>query len=184
MIAAPIGSKLVFTVLLHRHPPGQYSRLRQRKLERIYPNPDRRERYREEFNTSYPANHRYNDIAGYAEIYWDAGTRILVEIFFRGDRTTKFGKAVSAGPRPELFSANRFYPLYEVYEEAGQFSDASCGGGFKRQAIEDGLEHVRTVATGMGCFVDLTHEKLLLDALDIDRLLCVDRGSVEPQDSR
>lgn len=184
MIAAPIGSKLIFTVLLHRHSPGQFSARRQRRFESIYRNPDRRERYREVFDTSYPANHRYNDIAGYAEIYWDAGTRILVEIFFRGDGRTRFGRAVSVGPRPKLFSANRFYPLYVLYKEAGQFSDASCGRGFKRQAIKDGLEHVQTVAISMGCFVDLTHEKLVLDALDIDRLLCVDPVLVESQDSR
>jgi hypothetical protein len=119
MIAAPNGSKLIFTVFLHRHSPRQFSKLREQRIERTYANPDLRERYRGEFDTSDPAVHRYNDIAGYGEVYWDGGTRILVEIFFRGDRRRKSGQAVAAGRRPQIVSASSFYPLYVQGVEAG-----------------------------------------------------------------
>jgi len=74
--------KLIFTVLIHRHSPEKYDQLREAQWNRTYSTPQARERFRDEFYACCPAAQRYNDIAGYAEIYWDGGNRILAELFF------------------------------------------------------------------------------------------------------
>jgi len=89
MIGASTRSKLVFTILLHRHSPEEFLKIREQRFERMYLKTHGLRRHREEFDASYPAIHRYNDIAGYAELYWDGGTRILAELFVQGDRRRK-----------------------------------------------------------------------------------------------
>jgi hypothetical protein len=86
-------NKLIFTILLHGYSPEQFEHQRQRRLERTYSSAGARERYQDEFKQSDPPFHRYNDVAGYAELYWDGGERILAEFYFRGNRKRKYGKA-------------------------------------------------------------------------------------------
>jgi len=128
-----------------------------------------RERYRDQYNLEYPSAHRYNDIAGIQAVYWDGGTRILVEICFRGDRSKAFGKAVAHG-RPTVRST-QFYPLYVQRISAGEFPHSSCQEKLKREAIMDGLKHIERTVADLGAFVDLTAEKALLDAFNLTRLL-------------
>lgn len=132
-----------------------------------------RERYRDQYDLEYPSTHRYNGIAGlagvYWDVYWDGGTRILVEVFFRGDRSKAFGRAVAYG-RPAVRST-QFYPLYVKPISAGEFPHSSCREEFKREAIMDGLKHIERTVADLGAFVDLTAEKALLDALNLTRLL-------------
>lgn len=165
MVAAPKGSKLIFTVLLHRHSPERFQELRLRRLNSMYSSPRTRERYRDEFDSQFSPIYRYNDVAGYAEIYWDAGTRVLIDLFFRGDLRTKYGKAVACGRRGQI-SASQFY-LYLHCLEAGGIPHLSCSEALKREAIIDGLQRVRAVAADMGCVIDLTHEETLLSAIDV-----------------
>jgi hypothetical protein len=161
--------KTIFTVFLHRHSPKQFTELRQKQFERECSTVGSRERYSDEHNCS--SNHRYNDIAGFAEVYWDGGTRILIELFFRGDRRTRYGRTVTAGMSRARVKNSRFYSFYPTYAEAGgiphpQWSDEQE----KRQAIMDALEFVRRIATENGCFVDISREQVLLAVIDINRL--------------
>src|SRR5436305_1720971 len=95
MIGAPNGSKLIVTVLIHAHSPQTFAEARERELCRLYTTAATRERYREHYDVFRSPVHRYNDVAGYAEVYWDAGTRILLDFFFKGDMRTTFGKAIA-----------------------------------------------------------------------------------------
>jgi hypothetical protein len=130
-----------------------------------------RERYRNEVAASCPPLHRYNDIAGFAELYWDGGTRILVDYFFRGDRSRKFGKQV-ARSWPEdgaRISPGKFY-LFALGVESGGIPHETCDANLKRKAILEALREIRIRATDLCCFVDLTHEHELLQAIDINLL--------------
>jgi hypothetical protein len=162
-------NKLIFTILLHGYSPEQFERRRQRRFERMYSDPGARERYQDEFNQSDPPFHRYNDVAGYAELYWDGGERILGELYIRGDRSRKYGKTVTNRMRRGITSPRWFYPFHVLYIEVGSVSRGAreCEN---RQAIADALEWVRVQATDLGCFVDLTHERILLDAIDVNKL--------------
>ena len=136
-------------VILHRHSPEGFDARRTRRFERLYATAEARDRYREEFNASCPGTHRYNGIAGFAEVYWDAATRILVDYYFRGLRNTRFGKAVVAhwgeGVRGE-----GFYPI--PYIELGSIPHPECNGAMKRQAIRDALDELaRRTAEDFGC---------------------------------
>jgi len=140
----------------------------------MYTTEELRKKYQEEFNVQHPPTH-YNDIAGFAEVYWDGGTRIMLQFFFLGNRRTKFGMAVSAGlesagVRPELVSARQFYPLYVQPIEASGIPNVACCEEVKRQAIIDALDKVAKTAAGMKCYVNLTHERTVLNALTLDRL--------------
>jgi len=162
-------NKLIFTILLHNESPEQFERQRQRRFERMYSNAGARDRYRDEFNQSNPPFHRYNDVAGYAELYWDGGERILGEFYFRGNSRRKYGKAVTNGMRRGIASSRWFYPFHVLYIEVGS-APRSARECEKRQAIADALEWVRAQANELGCFVDLTHERILLDAIDVNKL--------------
>ena len=67
---------------LHPSPfTGEFEELREAQRKRTYPTTDARERCHDDFYASYPAAQRYNDIAGYAEVYWDGGSGILASFF-------------------------------------------------------------------------------------------------------
>jgi len=155
--------------LIHCHPPERFRALRERRLEKRYQTADIRERHRDQYDLEYPSTHRYNCIAGLAGVYWDGGTRILVEAFFRGDRRTAFGKAVAYGRR--AVRSTQLYPLYVQPISAGEFPHPSCQEELKRKAIMDGLKHIERTTADLGAFVDLTAEKALVDAFDLNRLL-------------
>jgi hypothetical protein len=76
--------------LIHCHPLERFRRLRERRLETKVPNAHIRERHRDQYDLEYLSTHRYNCIGG---VYWDGGERILVEVFFGGDRRRAFGRA-------------------------------------------------------------------------------------------
>jgi hypothetical protein len=33
--------------------------------------------------------HQFNDLVGFAEVYWDCGTRVMVDFYFHGDSRTR-----------------------------------------------------------------------------------------------
>jgi hypothetical protein len=171
MIGVSKCAKLVFTILVYRHSPEEFSKLRERRFKSMYTKTHGAGRHRDEFDASHPAIHRYNDIAGFAELYWDGGTRILAELFLQGDRRRKYGKAVAAGRRPETVSPDRFYPLYALYVEASGISHPQRSSeADRRLALQESLQFVREEATKLGCYVDLKHEEVILDATDVQRL--------------
>jgi len=177
MIGAPKDSRLIFTILLHRNCPERFETLRQEgleRLERMCSTARALEKYREEYNLQHPPTHRYNNIAGFAEIYWDGGIRIMLQFFFLGDRRTRFGKAVSvglvsAGLRPKLVSASQFYPLYVQGIEVSGIPNVKCPEELKRKAIIEALDKVAETAADLN-FADLTQEWKVLDALNLERL--------------
>jgi hypothetical protein len=61
MTIAPNGSRLIFTTIQHRHSPEGFHARRTRRLECLC------------------TTAGYNDVSGFAEVYWDAAARILVK---------------------------------------------------------------------------------------------------------
>src|ERR1039457_4884830 len=61
--------KLIFSILVHYHPPERFMVLRERRLEQRYPTAHMRERYRDQYDLEYPSTHRYNGIAA-REFSW------------------------------------------------------------------------------------------------------------------
>ena len=151
--------------MLNLHSPEQFLQIRERRFRRQLRTAAMQERYRDEFAASYPPTHRYNDIAGFAELYWDGGTRILVVYHFRGLRNRGFGDAVKAH-WGESITPRGFYRL--PYIEVGGIPNPKCDEGAKREAIVEALEQIRTAGEEWGFFLDATHEKALLQSLNID----------------
>ena len=169
-MTAPGSNKLIFTILFHDHSPERFEALRQRRFKELFSSPRARERFRDAYVGGFPPFHRYNDVAGYAELYWDGEERLLAEFYFRGNRTRKYGKAVTESMQwKEMVSSHRFYPMQVLYLEAGSVSKYAKESE-NRQAILESLEWLSAQATKLGCFIDLTHEKTLLDAIDVNKL--------------
>jgi len=158
-------SRLLFTLLLNLHSPKRFRSNWERRFLRSYSSSLLRERYRDEFLVSHPTSHRYNDIAGFAELYWDGGTRILVQYYLRGLKRRKFTDTVTAHWGSNVFGSG-FYSI--PYCEVGGVPHRTCSGDLKRRAILDAMERVQSTADDWGCYLELTNEKRLLNALDID----------------
>lgn len=179
MLIAPTGSKLVFTILIHRRSPGRFQQDWERQFRRHYPH--RREeaverRNRERFASAYPPIHRYNDIAGFAEIYWDAGTSLQINLYFRGDRRTRYGRSIAQN-RDGTVSARNYY-LYD-HRIQGGFVPPRRSDILDRQAFLDAFREVRRIANRLRCFVDLRHEEAILGCFDFRALF-----HREPSDKR
>ena len=164
MLGAPGGSKLIVRLLLHLHSPDRFRQMWERRFQHSYSTAEMRELYREEFIASHPTTHRYNDIAGFAEVYWDGGTRILVDYYFRGLKRRGFGDVVKAHWGDRIASSG-FYRI--PYIEIGGVPSRECGETTIREAIVEALEKVRTTGQDWNFFVDLTHELMLLQAIDV-----------------
>ena len=164
-------NKLIFTVILHRHSPTKFDRQWEQTFKRsISPDltPETEDRMRNFYSTSNPKIYRYNDIAGFAEIYWDGGTRILVDYYFLGDRRTKYGQAV-AKLWPSKTSGNKYY-MWQCMASGGSFIDGD-NALKKRTALYEALDAVSAQVKKFGCYVDLTTEREIANCIDVKKLL-------------
>ncbi len=140
-----IFDKLIFTIILHRHSPETFDRKWEQSFRHSISSAHSsltqkvEDRMRDCFSASSPRIHRYNDIAGFAEVYWDGGTRILVAYYFLGDRRTKYGQAV-AKLWPYKTSGNKYYAWQHM---AGGGSFIAWDNALKkRKALHEVLDAV------------------------------------------
>jgi hypothetical protein len=169
-----IFDKLIFTIILHRHSPETFDRKWEQSFRHnISGAPSSltqkdEDRMRNYFSASGPRIHRYNDIAGFAEVYWDGGTRILVDYYFLGDQRTKYGQAV-AKRWPYMTSGNKYY-MWQHMASGGSFI-AGDTALKKRRALHEALDAVSAQAKQFGCYVDLTTEQEIANCIDVNKLL-------------
>jgi hypothetical protein len=169
-----ILDKLIFTVILHRHSPKAFDRKWEQSFKQSissassYLTQKDEDRMRNCFSASSPRIHRYNDIAGFAEIYWDGGTRILADYYFLGDQRTKYGQAV-AKRWPYKTSGNKYY-TWQHMAGGGSFI-AGDNALKKRKALQEALDAVSAQAKKFGCYVDLTTEREIANCIDVNKLL-------------
>lgn len=165
--AVPPGSRLIRVILLNLHSPERLRQDWERRFRRSYSTVAMRERYCDEFIALHPTTHRYNDIAGFAEVYWDGGTRILVVYYFRGLKRPAFGQMVKAH-WGERITSTGFYGI--PYSEESGIPNRHCNEDTKREAVIEALDRVYREGRELGFWFDLKHEIKLVQALNI-RLL-------------
>ncbi len=171
------GSKRVFTVPIQRHPPKNFDERWQARSIRGAPiGPHMEKEFVEAYKKSlpeiheakHPRIHRFNDIFGFAEVWWTRGTEFVIWYYFRGDRRTKVGKII-AQRHVYPISSRQFY--YFCDDKAGKFMMWSTPEE-KREALFDALNDVRNTAEKKcGCFVDLSHEYEIARCLDVNMML-------------
>jgi len=164
--------KLIFTILMQHRSPEEFAAVEQAAEENYIRNVYRdeprdaelEEQARRRFRSSRPILHRFNDLVGFAEVYWDRGARIMVDYFFRGDGRTRYGQTIQSWVGGEV-SAQRFYayaPMVEVATVHGDDAET------KRRSILRALDHVEATAREILCFVDTSCERVLVQTLDVD----------------
>lgn len=163
--------KLIFTILIQHRPPEEFSRIEKAIGEKYVSDvqdPELKEQARRRFRSSRPILHRFNDLVGFAEVYWDRGTRIMVDYYFRGDGRTRYGHRILSRGRSNM-SREWFYP----YPFMIQVSAIHRGDDAKarRQAILRALDHVEETAREVLCFANTSHERAIVQALDVDAFL-------------
>jgi hypothetical protein len=158
--------KLIFTILLQRHSPERFERDWQKAQDR-FREPGSKGWYAQQN----PRIHRYNDLAGFAEVYWDRGTRVDVDYFFLADRRTRFGKGLTQryGERPLTFNSKKFY-AYALGVDSGYVPRRGSAPHQKRKALFDALDSVQEMSSRLGCFVDLTPERQIVEDIDVNLL--------------
>jgi hypothetical protein len=122
--------------------------LTERSAANIPVHPEVEEQARRGFRSSRPILHRFNDLVGFAEVYWDCGTRIMVDYYFRRGRTRYYGVARS------MVEIARIHPTDSAES--------------KRQAILRALEDVQKTASEASYFVDTSPERAIVQTLDVD----------------
>ncbi len=165
------NSKSIFTILLHRHSPKSFAQRWEKTFRRTAPRSmtvEMEKQMRTIYCSSKPRIHRYNDIAGFVEVYWDAGTRILTDCYMLGDRRTKYGREL-AKRWPGRISGNRYYPYFSM-SEGGSFSSYDKPAQ-KKAAIIETLDDVEKAAKRLGCYVDLRVEREIANCIDVNKLL-------------
>jgi len=173
----PTGSKRIFTVFLHRHTPEEFDEYWQEQSKRgapMSPNTEKEfvDAYKkslpEIYEATHPHIHRFNDIFGFAEIWWERGHDFVVRYYLRGDSRTKVGRKI-AGRYFYPISSRQFYEFREV-KITGFFK--SSASELKRKVLVDTLEDISTTAREeFGCFVDLLNEYEIASCLDMDVLI-------------
>jgi hypothetical protein len=84
--------------------------------------------------------HRCNDIAGFVQVFWDGGTRILVVYYFRGLKRPGFGDVL----RTYWGGTHCQYGFYPIpYTEVGGIPNLYCSDEVKRAAINEALDRIR-----------------------------------------
>lgn len=167
--------KPIFTVLFHRHSPAVFNRRWEKRSRATIPPTGLEEASERLYYGLNPKVHRYNDIAGFAEIYWDLGTRILANYYFRGDRRTKYGRQIGNQLGVPV-SGKHYYLLYNMVEEA---SFVSASVSEKRNALLAALQRVKETGKRLGCFVDLRTEISIAKCLNVEKYMS--RGRSAPR---
>ena len=150
LMHAPRG-RMIFTILLHRQTPQEFE-----------------SHWRSEANlrggrAGRSFAHRYNNVAAFAEVYWNAGDQILIAYYIRGDRRTRLGKVLD----PHA-SASQFY--FRWCDKVNILPSRNPTERAKRKAVSAALDHVERAAANQNWFVDLSHERHLLGALSMKKL--------------
>jgi hypothetical protein len=112
-----------------------------------------------------PRIHRYNDVFGYAEIWWDYHARINVDYFFRADRRMKIGRILrqrfGSGISPKKFYCFDFAAwVGNIYPDGDNNKH--------RQAILDAFNDVERIVKEYNLYVDLSQERLLVQRIDMN----------------
>ena len=166
----PYGSKLLFTILLHRHSPSAFDQLWERRYQKECPpnlTDEEKERRLIRHQTADPRIHKYNDIAGFAEVYWDSGSRMLIDYYFIGDRRTRYGRTVWAS-QAGFTSAHKFY-LHSASVNSGSFFLGEDDVEKKRNAVFEALDALERKAKQLNCYVDTTAEREITRCLDVSK---------------
>jgi hypothetical protein len=150
---------------MQRCSPEQAHAAREKELARY-----RSKASREWHSARHPLN-RYNNLVGFAEVYWDLGTRIDINYYFLGNRNTTPGKRLANGRKAagDKYGLNpRCYYLYSDGVDAGYIPRRGSASE-KRNGINQALDHVERTAEEIRCYVDLSHERKMVEYLDVDR---------------
>jgi hypothetical protein len=165
-------SKLLFTILIQHHSPEDFKKTEMATEDREFKDygagvkdAELEGQARSRYRSSRPILHRFNDLVGFAEVYWDRGTRIMVDCYFRGDRRTRYGERIQSrstgGVSREWFYA--YAPMTEMARiHPGDDVEA------RRQAILRALDYVEETAQEVLCFADTSPECAIVQALDVD----------------
>lgn len=170
----PKGSKQLFVLLIQRHSLPEYDKLWKSGLPRGAPMGRQtpasivsayKEMLPEIYEARHPHLHRYNDLFGFAEIWWNGSMELSVCYYFRGDRRTQMGKRISTDYRYPI-SSQQFYPYRE--ERIGQLFHW-LNRNQVREELRIALNGVAaTVKKDFRCFVDISHELELIRCLDLN----------------
>ncbi len=179
MVKTPLGGRRIFTIPFQAHDPDAFKRTWQKGLDVLLawaketvdaPLADHHiEMFRDTYAAEHAPEHRYNDIAGFAEVYWDGGTRILVDCWVRGNGRTRYGQRVQATRPQNRLSRTQFY-LYVSMGNGGMFADLP-GEDDQKQAVLDALDAVERIVKDLKCYVDLSEERRLVKHVDFTAYL-------------
>lgn len=171
------GPKPLFTILCQRRSPARFLKARGQRIETALTK--RREWYRERGLLSFDeaeelrrleqdevGYHRLDDLVGFAEIYWDGGSRIKVNLWLKVDLRAKWGRF----PEGKARSSRRTYHLRIMAADAGRFRFRGASCADKRRAVHQALGYLEKKAEELRFFVDLSAERLLAEHLDFDGL--------------
>ncbi len=191
MVKTPVDGRRIFIIPFQAHDPNVFERAWQKGLDERLASAKRTlhvplaghhiEMFRDTYATEHAPEHRYNDIAGFAEGYWDGGTRILVDCWVRGNGRTRYGQRVQATRPQNRLYRNQFY-LYVSMGNGGMFADLP-GEEDRKQAVLDALDAVERIVKDLKCYVDLSEERRLVRHIDFTAYLQPEPEGEEPSGS-
>lgn len=182
MLIAGDEGQSIFTVLCQRRSPKRFHSARGKRVEQAYA--DRmmwfaqrpflrfdKDAERRRIEQDEGGFHRLDDLIGFAEVYWDGGSRFMVDVWCKFDRRTKWGRFPDGQP----LSPKSTYHLKVPGAEGGDFPLHNSTLEEKRQALHGALDWIERFAKAERFFVDVTPERKLANCLDLNAIC--DRGS-------
>ena len=159
--------KLIFTLPIYNQDKKSFRIKHEEKFKKTFTITEDNKKdindFRILFNRQNPPIHKFNDICGFAEIYWDAGVRILIDFYFNGNGRRKYNRFF------KNLNPNKFY-LRELNIQGGSFFTHS-NLNEKKTAIINALKAIEAEAKTFNCYVNTEHEQNLLEFLDLEKYL-------------
>lgn len=163
----PACSKLLFQIFVYREAPEAFHRKwGDRQTKFLQANSGGSDRLLDSYRSGNPP-WDYSNIAGFFDLYWDTGTRFLADSYFEADRRRRYGKAVQ---ETEYWPLERGYHRCHWGRALSEFWAHSTMEQ-KRGSLQQALLEVRSAASRLGAYADISTQMRLLDCLDIDKLL-------------
>ena len=164
--------RLLFRVMVTHRDQHAFHAARESRSERLAGDfgIDPREPWFDEWRFSKdPPTYPYNDIYGFFEIFWDGGTRVLANCYFRGDARRRAGRRLRAAAGGQDLRSQGFF-LHWHRKELAWLPNTPSPQSIRR-VLSMALDRVDDAAKDLGGVAHLDHARTMLPHVNWDALM-------------